>query len=143
MGVGRPTDLVEAVAAGVDLFDCVLPTRHARTGQLFTRRGPLVIKHAGYARDGRPLDEDCSCYTCRQFSRAYLRHLFLARELTVYRLFTLHNLTFYLGLLAEARAAAAAGRFARFRRQILEAYAAADAETVTVPAEGPAEEGLS
>lgn len=143
MGVGRPTDLIEAVAAGVDLFDCVLPTRHARTGQLFTRRGPLMIKHAGHARDGRPLDEGCPCYTCRQFSRAYLRHLFLARELTVYRLLTLHNLTFYLGLLAELRAAVAGGRFARFRRDILDAYAAADAETVTVPVDVPAEEGLS
>jgi queuine tRNA-ribosyltransferase len=139
MGVGRPDDLVQAVAAGVDLFDCVLPTRHARTGQLFTRRGILVIKHAAHARDPRPLDDACPCYTCQHFSRAYLRHLFLARELAVYRLHTLHNLTFYLGLMAEMRAAVAAGTFDRLRRQLLDAYASGDAEAVTVPAE-PAQE---
>ncbi|MBI3458409.1 MAG: tRNA guanosine(34) transglycosylase Tgt [Candidatus Rokubacteria bacterium] len=143
MGVGRPADLVQAVAAGVDLFDCVLPTRHARTGQLFTRRGLVVIKHAAHARDPRPLDEACPCYTCRHFSRAYLRHLFLARELTVYRLHTLHNLTFYLGLMARMRAAIAAGAFERVRREILDASAAADAEAVTVPVDAPAEEDLS
>jgi queuine tRNA-ribosyltransferase len=143
MGVGRPVDLVEAVAAGIDLFDCVLPTRHARTGQVFTRRGPLVIKHASHARDGRPLDEDCPCYTCRQFSRAYLRHLFLARELTVYRLLTLHNLTFYLGLMAEMRAAITAGRFGPLRREILDCYARGGDDPVSVPADPSTEEGLS
>jgi queuine tRNA-ribosyltransferase len=116
MGVGRPPDLVEAVAAGVDLFDCVLPTRHARTGQAFTRQGVLVIRNAAHARDPRPLDPDCPCYACRSFSRAYLRHLFLARELTVYRLLTLHNLTFYLGLMAEARAAITSGALGALRR---------------------------
>jgi queuine tRNA-ribosyltransferase len=140
MGVGRPADLVEAVARGVDLFDCVLPTRHARTGQLFTRDGLLVIKHARHARDPRPIDPDCPCQTCRGFSRAYLRHLFLARELTVYRLLTLHNLTFYLGLMAETRAAIAGGTFAALRRAVLDAYAPADAViggAVTVPAVEP------
>jgi queuine tRNA-ribosyltransferase len=140
MGVGRPDDLVEAVAAGVDLFDCVLPTRHARTGQLFTRHGLVTIKHAAHARDGQPLDPACPCQTCRHFSRAYLRHLFLARELTVYRLHTLHNLTFYLGLMAEMRAAIAAGTFERLRRRILDAYGSAAAEPVTVPAEVPVQE---
>jgi len=140
MGVGRPVDLLEAVAAGVDLFDCVLPTRHARTGQLFTRRGLVAIKHAAHARDPRPLDASCPCYTCRHFSRAYLRHLFLARELTVYRLHTLHNLTFYLGLMAEARAAIATGTFDRLRREILDAYAGADREPVAVPADRPEED---
>jgi queuine tRNA-ribosyltransferase len=130
MGVGRPDDLVEAVAAGVDLFDCVLPTRHARTGQLFTREGILTIKHAAHARDPRPIAPDCPCYACRHFSRAYLRHLFLARELTVYRLHTLHNLTFYLGLMAEMRAAIAAGTFARLRRRILDAYGSAEADAL-------------
>ncbi len=133
MGVGRPGDLVEAIAAGVDLFDCVLPTRHARTGQLFTRHGLVVIKHAAHARDGRPIDERCPCYACRHFSRAYLRHLFLARELTVYRLQTLHNLTFYLALMAEARAAIAAGVFADFRKQVLAAYAGSDGQAAAVP----------
>jgi queuine tRNA-ribosyltransferase len=140
MGVGRPPDIVEAVAGGVDLFDCVLPTRHARTGQLFTSQGPVAIKQAIHARDPRPLDEACPCYTCRHFSRAYLRHLFLARELTVYRLHTLHNLTYYLGLMADTRAAIAAGTFDRLRRRIRDAYPAADTEPVSVPADRPAEE---
>jgi queuine tRNA-ribosyltransferase len=140
MGVGRPDDLVEAVAAGVDLFDCVLPTRHARTGQLFTRHGLVTIKHAAHARDPQPLDPACPCQACRHFSRAYLRHLFLAKELTVYRLHTLHNLTFYLGLMAEMRAAIAAGTFQRLRRRILDAYGSAEAEPVTVPADAPVQE---
>ena len=141
MGVGRPSDLVDAVAVGVDLFDCVLPTRHARTGQLFTSRGLLVVKHAAHARDPRPVDERCPCYTCRHFSRAYLRHLFLARELTVYRLLTLHNLTFYLGLMAEIRAAIAAGAFGALRRAVQESYVSSAAEAVTVPgAEIPVQE---
>jgi queuine tRNA-ribosyltransferase len=136
MGVGRPLDLVEAVAAGVDLFDCVLPTRHARTGQIFTWRGLLGIKHAAHARDPRPLDEDCPCYTCQRFSRAYLRHLFLARELTVYRLLTLHNLTFYLSLMGALRTAIAGGGFEAFRRTVLDAYASIDG-AVTAPRAGP------
>ncbi len=150
MGVGRPSDLVLAVAAGIDLFDCVLPTRHGRTGQLFTRQGLLVIKHAAHARDPRPIDPGCPCYTCGRFSRAYLRHLFLARELTVYRLLTLHNLTFYLGLMAELRAAIAAGIFAALRGAVLDVYASTDpggsigTGAVTVPgAEPPAEEDPS
>lgn len=132
MGVGRPTDLVDAVAGGVDLFDCVLPTRHARTGQVFTSRGPLVVKHAAFARDGGPLDEQCPCYACRHVSRAYLRHLFLARELTVYRLLTLHNLTYYLGLMAEIRAAIRVGAFEALRRAVHETHVSAIPETLTV-----------
>jgi queuine tRNA-ribosyltransferase len=144
MGVGRPLDLVDAVAAGVDLFDCVLPTRHARTGQAFTRQGPVVIRHAAHARAAGPLAPDCPCYACRHFSRAYLRHLFLARELAVYRLLTLHNLTYYLGLMAELRRAVAAGTFAAARRAVLDAYGSDDAEPVTAPAEGrPAQEEAS
>ena len=133
MGAGRPADLVEAVARGIDLFDCVLPTRHARTGQLFTRQGPLGIRHARHARDPRPVDEACRCYGCRRFSRAYLRHLFLARELLAYRLNTLHNLTFYLDLMARLREAIAAGTFQAFRRRALEAYAAPEEMPAGVP----------
>jgi queuine tRNA-ribosyltransferase len=143
MGVGRPDDLVDAVAAGVDLFDCVLPTRHARTGQLFTRQGLLTIKHAAHARDPRPIDPDCPCYTCRHFSRAYLRHLFLARELTVYRLHTIHNLTCYLGLVADMRAAIAAGTFERLRQAVREAYATAEREAEPVSADLAVEEDRS
>jgi queuine tRNA-ribosyltransferase len=119
MGVGKPADLVESVARGVDLFDCVLPTRNARNGQCFTAEGPIVIKQARYTRDARPLDEQCACYTCRRFSRAYLRHLFLSAELLVYRLLTLHNLHFFLDLMATMRTAIGAGEFAAFRARIL------------------------
>jgi queuine tRNA-ribosyltransferase len=116
MGVGTPEDLVEAVARGVDMFDCVLPTRNARNGMAFVSTGRLVIKNAAYARDPRPLDEVCTCYTCRHYSRAYLRHLYAAREILAFRLLTLHNLYYYLTLMANIRRAVAAGEFAAFRR---------------------------
>jgi queuine tRNA-ribosyltransferase len=122
MGVGKPPDLVEAVARGVDLFDCVLPTRNARNGQAFTADGPLTITHARFTRDAAPLDAECGCEACRRFSRAYLRHLFLARELLAYRLLSLHNLTFYLGLMAAMRRAVADGAFAPFRSRFLDRY---------------------
>jgi len=122
MGVGKPHDLVEAVARGVDLFDCVLPTRNARNGQAFTADGPLTITHARFTRDAAPLDSECLCEACRRFSRAYLRHLFLARELLAYRLLSLHNLTFYLGLMAAIRRAVADGAFAPFRSRFLDRY---------------------
>src|SRR5207247_2600019 len=91
MGVGKPGDLVESVACGVDMFDCVLPTRNARNGQAFTSTGPVTIKQARWTREAAPLDAACDCYTCRTFSRAYLRHLFVSEELLAYRLLTLHN----------------------------------------------------
>lgn len=119
MGVGTPLDLVICVGAGVDMFDCVLPTRSARNGLLFTSEGKLVLKNARYARDERPLDPACTCYTCRTFSRAYLRHLFTAREVVVHRLTTLHNLHFFLGLMAGARAAIEADRYADFVKDFL------------------------
>ncbi len=116
MGVGTPEDLVECVARGIDMFDCVLPTRHARTGSLFTSEGNLSLKAARYARDERPVDPTCTCYTCRNFSRAYLRHLFLANEILGLRLNTLHNLHFYLSLMEEIRRAITEGRFAQFKQ---------------------------
>jgi len=122
MGVGKPPDLVEAVARGVDLFDCVLPTRNARNGQVFTADGPLNISNARFTRDPAPLADDCPCEACRRFSRAYLRHLFGARELLAYRLLTLHNLTFYLGLMRDMREAVARGAFGGFRSRFLERY---------------------
>ena len=115
MGVGTPEDLIDGVARGIDLFDCVMPTRHARTGWLFTSRGRVVIKHAEYATDERPLDPACSCYTCRHFSRAYLRHLFMSKEVLGAHLNTIHNLSFYLTLMANIRAAIEEGRFEAFR----------------------------
>jgi queuine tRNA-ribosyltransferase len=105
MGTGTPADLVEAVALGVDLFDCVMPTRNARNGQLFTSEGRLNIKNAQYADDPAPADPRCGCYTCRHFSRAYLRHLFVAGEITAATLNTLHNLTFYLDTMKRIREA--------------------------------------
>ena len=117
MGTGTPEDLVESVARGIDLFDCVLPTRNARNGQLFTSEGRLNIKNARYAEDDRPPDPACSCYTCRTCSRAYLRHLFQAREINASTLNTLHNLHFYLDTVRRIREAIAFGRFESFRRQ--------------------------
>jgi len=105
MGVGTPVDLVESVARGIDMFDCVLPTRNARNGQLFTSAGRLNIKNAEYAEDESPADPECTCYTCRHFSRAYLRHLFLSREMTSATLNTLHNLHFYLDTMRRLREA--------------------------------------
>jgi queuine tRNA-ribosyltransferase len=115
MGVGRPEDLVAAVAAGIDLFDCVMPTRHARNGHLFVPWGVMNIRNARYAADPGPVDPDCACYTCRHYSRAYLRHLDRCGEMLGPRLATLHNLHYYLGLMADMRKAVAEGRFAAFR----------------------------
>src|SRR6266566_6495243 len=115
MGTGTPHDLVESVARGIDLFDCVLPTRNARNGQLFTSGGPINIKNARYAEDDRPPDPACDCYTCRTCSRAYLRHLFQAGEINASTLNTLHNLHFYLDTLRQIRDAIAFERFESFR----------------------------
>ena len=119
MGVGLPEQLVRYVALGFDMFDCVLPTRNARNGTLFTRAGRLNIRRAEYATDQRPLDEECPCYTCRNFSRAYLRHLAVAGEMLSARLNTLHNLAFYQWLMRSMREALAVGRFAEFARPFL------------------------
>lgn len=117
MGVGTPEDLVEAVARGVDMFDCVLPTRNARNGMALTRFGRVVIKNAEHAASPLPLDEACGCYTCQHYSRAYLRHLYVAREILAYRLLTLHNVFYYLELMAEMRHSLAQGTFAAFRQE--------------------------
>lgn len=119
MGVGTPADLVEGVARGVDMFDCVMPTRHARTGSLFTGDGHLNIKAARHAREEGPVDAACGCYTCRTFSRAYLRHLFMAREILGIRLNTIHNVHFYADLMRQVRAAIETGTFATFAAQFL------------------------
>ena len=115
MGVGTPIDLVENVARGIDMFDCVMPTRNARNGQLFTSEGPLNIKNAQFAEDDGPVDPACGCYTCRNFSRAYLSHLYRAGEMTGGTLNTLHNLSFYLDTMRRIREAIAFGRFEDFR----------------------------
>jgi queuine tRNA-ribosyltransferase len=116
MGVGRPEDLVESVAAGIDIFDCVMPTRNARNGAIFTSRGKINIRNAKYSNDSGPLDEECDCYTCRNFSRAYLRHLHNAGEILGSTLNTIHNIYFYLNLMRRIRSAIQEKRFDDFRR---------------------------
>jgi queuine tRNA-ribosyltransferase len=119
MGAGTPEDLVECVARGIDMFDCVLPTRNARNGQLFTSEGRINIKNARYAEDDGPVDPGCGCYTCRTHSRAYLRHLYLAGEMTAGTLNTLHNLTFYLDTMRRIREAISLRTFDTFRQEFL------------------------
>lgn len=120
MGVGTPEDLVEAVARGVDMFDCVLPTRNGRTGQAFTSRGKLNIKNAQWTNDSRPLDESCRCSVCRRHSRAYLRHIYIAGEMLASILLTHHNLAFYLDTMRGVRQSIRSGDFPKFRREFTE-----------------------
>jgi len=122
MGVGAPDNLVEGIMRGVDMFDCVLPTRIARNGTVFTKRGKLVIRNAVYARDFRPLDSECSCYTCRNYTRAYIRHLIKANEILGLRLTTIHNLYFLINLVKEIREAILEDRFLEFREEFYEHY---------------------
>jgi queuine tRNA-ribosyltransferase len=120
MGVGRPEDIVEAVARGVDMFDCVMPTRNARNGHLFTRYGDLKIRNARWKLDTRPIDESCSCYTCSNYSRAYIKHLQRCNEIQGARLATIHNLYYYQQLMREIRAAIEADHFDAFTRKFAE-----------------------
>jgi queuine tRNA-ribosyltransferase len=129
MGAGTPEDLVECVARGVDMFDCVMPTRNARNGQLFTSEGRINIKNARYAEDDRPLDPQCGCYTCRHHSRAYLRHLYMAGEMTAGALNTLHNLSFYLDTMQRIRDAIAFRTFDRFRQDFLRSVSRLPSDT--------------
>ncbi len=122
MGVGFPDDILDAVATGIDLFDCVVPTRHGRNGSVFTRDGLINIRNASYAEDFRPFEADCPCAACAGFTRAYARHLVLANEMVGARLCTLHNLRFYLDLLAESRRAIEGGTFESFRHGFLERF---------------------
>jgi queuine tRNA-ribosyltransferase len=120
MGVGTPQDLVEAVAGGIDMFDCVLPTRNGRTGQAFTSRGKVNVKNAQWAVDTRPLDESCRCSVCRRHSRAYLRHLYMAGEMLASILLTHHNLAFFLDTMRRVRQSIRSGDFPKFRREFTE-----------------------
>ena len=116
MGVGKPEDLVECIARGVDMFDCVIPTRNARNGQVFTSRGAVTIRNAYHETSLEPLDPNCACYTCQNYTRGYIRHLYKSREILSARLCTLHNLHYYLTLVREAREAICAGRFGAWRK---------------------------
>jgi queuine tRNA-ribosyltransferase len=122
MGVGAPEDLLEAVACGIDMFDCVLPTRLARHGTAYTRRGRLVLRNADCREDFRPIDPDCTCYVCRHYTRAYLRHLVKAGEILALRLLSFHNVYFLTRLMENIRGAIARGNFPEFRRAFLETY---------------------
>jgi queuine tRNA-ribosyltransferase len=117
MGVGRPQDILEAVRRGIDMFDCVMPTRHARNGHLFTRTGVLNIRNAAHQKETGPVEADCGCYTCRHYSRSYLRHLDKCKEILGARLNTIHNLYFYQRLMQEIRAAIEADRFEAYARE--------------------------
>ncbi len=117
MGIGAPEDLIEGINAGFDMFDCVMPTRNARNGMVFTSFGKLNIKGARYAEDKQPIDPECDCYVCKNYSRAYLRHLFRSGEILASRLNTWHNLHYYLSLMASVRKAIAEDRFTQFRTE--------------------------
>ena len=130
MGLGTPPQMVEMVARGIDMFDCVLPTRLARNGTAFTRTGTIALKNAGFARDPGPIEDGCACPACRTFSRGYLRHLVKSEEILGLRLITLHNLHFYLNLMAHVRAHLDAGTFAEFRREFVRNYRAHNAEAL-------------
>ncbi len=122
MGVGRPADIVDAVDNGVDMFDCVVPTRNARNATLYTSEGKISIKSEIYAKDTNPVDSECSCYTCRNFSRAYLRHLYKQNEITALRLNTIHNLTYYADLMKKIRSSIETGEFRQLKKHIKQVF---------------------
>jgi len=126
MGVGTPEDLVEAVARGIDMFDCVLPTRNGRTGSAFTSNGQINIRNSRFARDTEPLDVDCTCSVCQRHSRAYIRHLYQANEILAGILITHHNLAFFLDTMKKVRQSISLGVFSAFRRDFLSKISASD-----------------
>jgi queuine tRNA-ribosyltransferase len=122
MGVGKPEDLVKAIELGIDMFDCVMPTRNGRKGTVFTRNGTLIVKNAYHKDDFLPIDPECECYACRNFSRAYIRHLFKAEEILGMRLASLHNLYFYLELMRQSREAIVLDQYLKWKKDFLERY---------------------
>jgi queuine tRNA-ribosyltransferase len=122
MGVGTPEDILEAVELGVDMFDCVMPTRNARNGTIFTRFGKMTIKAASYAEDQNPIDDECPCPACQRYSRAYIRHLLSVGEILGLRLTSLHNIFFYLDLMKQIRKAIEADRYSAFKKEFLERF---------------------
>lgn len=124
MGVGTPQDLLESVERGIDMFDCVLPTRNGRNAMIFTRQGSLSIKNAPYKNDFRPLDDECKCYTCQYFSRAYIRHLFQSKEILGLQLATIHNLHFYQWLMKQVRLAILQGKYSAWKQDQLDVLSA-------------------
>lgn len=133
MGLGTPPQLLQMIARGIDMFDCVLPTRLARNGTAFTAGGTLNLKNAEYSIDKKPIEENCGCYACREFARGYIRHLIKAEEILGLRLITLHNLHFYLDLMREARDQIQAGTFDAFRKQFVSNYKTREIDTAALP----------
>src|SRR5262252_4522608 len=127
MGLGTPPQLLEMIARGMDMFDCVLPTRLARNGTAFTAAGTLNLKNAEFVLDKRPIEESCTCSTCREFTRGYIRHLIKAEEILGLRLITLHNLHFYLNLMSRSRSEIESGAFNQFRKTFVAGYRTRDA----------------
>ena len=128
MGVGKPEDIIESVKRGIDMFDCVIPTRNGRNGTLYTSKGKVVIKNSIYKDDFNPLDPNCDCYACRNFSRAYLRHLFNAGEILALRLFSLHNIYFFISLTKKIRTAIMNNRFEKLVKEFCSSYFESDEE---------------
>lgn len=126
MGVGEPPDLFDAIATGIDMFDCVVPTRNGRNGTAFTKSGRLLLRNSDYTKDFRPIDEDCGCYTCKTYTRGYIRHLFNTDEILGLRLVSLHNVYFYQYLMDKIRDAVKTGRFSEFKKSFLEHYEAGE-----------------
>jgi len=122
MGLGTPIDIIKAVSVGVDMFDCVIPTRHARNGQIYTHSGVVKIKNARYINDLGPLDDECGCYTCSNFTRSYLRHLFNCNEILGLRLATIHNLSFYIKLMDDIRKSIQSDTFEKFAKNFIQSY---------------------
>jgi queuine tRNA-ribosyltransferase len=129
MGIGTPSDIIEAVALGADMFDCIVPTRYGRTGTAFTRGGKVVIRNSPYIEDFKPLDETCDCYACRNFSRAYIRHLFNTYEILGLQLVSYHNVYFYLRMMEEIREAIRGDRFVEYKREFLSLYNAGEVKS--------------
>ena len=132
MGLGTPPQMLEMIARGIDMFDCVLPTRLARNGTAFTAGGTINLKNAEFTLDKRPIEEDCACPTCREFARGYIRHLVKAAEILGLRLITLHNLHFYLDLMKRSRAEIENGTFDEFRKRFVSNYKTRDVEVAAV-----------
>ena len=122
MGLGTPPDILEAISNGIDMFDCVVPTRNGRNGQAFTWNGELQLRNASYKEDFRPIDDTCGCYACKNHTRAYIRHLFNTEEILGLRLVSLHNIHFYVKLIELSRESIASGRFAEFRDKFNSSY---------------------
>ena len=130
MGVGLPEDILEAISLGIDMFDCVIPTRNGRNGTVFSRHGKMVIKAARYKEDKIPIDTDCACYTCQNFSRAYIRHLFNSNEILGLRLATVHNVHFYLWLVSEARKKIISDEFNSWKNELIHQWRATEEQLI-------------